>query len=120
MAMAKVYNDNFLPFTQTFEDETIHIEPEHFITMDFEKAHKFAGTYFPVAVDAGGRQKPESFKKIRVVKIGKGEEPAINNLKCQACSFIGQDKQDLDGHITSKHIGVMLDKDEVKKRTRAS
>ena len=121
MPMAKVYNDNFLPFTQKFEEETIYIEANHFITMDYEKATSFAATYFPMQLDVGGRQKPESYKKVRVEKLGDTESVKLNPLRCQGCSFIGVDKKDLDEHVTERHLHMLVDKDEYKKRaTRAS
>ena len=121
MALAKVHNDNFLPFTQEFEGKTVHIEANHYITMDHEKARMFASKYFPMQKDVGGQQKPESYKKIRVEVVGdKKELVEIDKLRCQACAFIGNTKEELDEHITERHIHLMYDKDEVKKRKRTA
>lgn len=122
MAMAQVWNDNFLPFTQDFEGETVHIEANHFITMDLEKARNFAGTYFPIQVDAGGRQKPQSFKKIRVEPIGMNDLAKLKDFKCHACNFYGQDKKDLEEHTISAHLHQMSrdDADKLLKRRKAT
>ena len=119
MPQAKVWNKNFLPFKQDFEDRDVHIEPNHYIVMDSEKAHQFACKYFPIQKDAGGQQKPESYKMIEVEIIGSQEElKAVEKLRCQACTYIGLTKEELDNHITEAHIHLMLDEDERKKRKR--
>jgi hypothetical protein len=119
LGTVKVWNDNFLPYTEVFEDKKIHIEPQRFIVMDREKAIKFLGTYHYIELDGGGVQKPESYKKLRVERIdGKQELDKINTLKCQGCSFIGTDKKDLDDHITEMHLDQMIDKEEYKKRLK--
>jgi uncharacterized C2H2 Zn-finger protein len=119
MAMAKVWNKNFLPFTQEFEGKDVHIEPNHYVVMDHEKGRMFAAKYFPIKKDAGGRQTPDSYKMIEVEVIGSKEDlEKVNKLRCQACTFVGADKKDLDTHITERHIHLMVDKDERDKRTK--
>jgi len=116
MPMAKVWNKNYLPFTQDFEGTKIHIEPNHFIVMDFEKGRQFAGKYYPIEVDAGGQQKPESYKMIVVEPLGQNEMPAVEKMRCQACAFVANNKEELDNHITDNHVNLMLDKEEREKR----
>lgn len=116
--MAKIWNDNFLPFSQDFEDEKITIQPNHFVVMDQEKGLQFVSKYYPITVDAAGMQKPESYKKLRLELFEKGQKEAteVNALKCNACGFYGTDKKDLDGHITEKHLYQLADSEERKKR----
>jgi uncharacterized C2H2 Zn-finger protein len=78
----------------------------------------FASKYFPIKRDAGGRQTIESYKKIEVEVIGdQSELKEIEKMRCQACSFVGLTKEDLDEHITENHVHLMVDEKEVKKRT---
>lgn len=112
----KLWNDNFLPFEQEFEDSVIKIPAGRFIVMDKEKAIKFRGTYYPIELDAGNRQLPKSYKKLRIEEIEKGEEIKINKNKCQACGFNALSEKDLDEHINENHIHEMLDKKEREKR----
>ena len=116
MALAKVWNENFLPFSQKFEDEVISIQPNHFIVMDMEKAHQFMSRYYPIKKDTAGVQDPSSYKKLKLEPIGEDEKKAVNDLKCNGCAFYGKDKKDLDAHITEKHLYQLADADERKKR----
>lgn len=116
MTQVKVYNDNHLPYKEEFEDEMIVIKPNSFIIMDEEKAVMFKGRYRQIERDGGGVQKPESFKKIRIAYFQAGEEKKVNELRCQACSFVANSKDELDAHINEDHLEQLLDKDEYKKR----
>lgn len=116
MTMVKVWNDNHLDYSEAFEDYHINIKAGHFITMDREKAIKFKGQYRPVEKDGGGVQKASSFKMIRLENIDKAEMKTIDSNRCQACTFIGKSKKDLDDHISEMHLDQILDKDEYKKR----
>lgn len=116
----KVWNDNVLPFTQDFEDYTVTIAANRFITMDIEKAQLFLGKYYPIERDQGGVQTVRSYKKLRIEEVDQALlAKEVEPLRCMACTFIGIDKNDLDNHITHAHLGQMLDKDEVKKRTKS-
>ena len=119
MSNVKVWNRNHYPFSQEFEGENLYIPAGHFIIMDFEKAHKFKGTYSPIELDAGGVPLPKSYKKIEIEQIGEAELPKINQHRCQACGFIGLDKKDLDDHINEKHIYDLVDNKEREKRLKA-
>ena len=119
MANVKVCNRNHYPFKQFFEEENIMIEAGRFIIMDKEKAMKFKGTYFPMEFDAGGRQKPESFKKIEIEEMGEQELVKVKKSMCQACGFIALNAKDLDEHINEKHVHDIIDKKEREKRMKA-
>ncbi len=115
----KVWNDNYLPYRETFEDDKIRIEANRFVLMDREKAIKFLGTYAPVEKDAGGTQKPESFKKLRIELLASTQELGdIKKHSCQACPFVGVDVKDLDKHVTEFHLDQLIDKKEYEKRLK--
>jgi hypothetical protein len=115
----KVWNDNYLPYRENFEDQDVRIEANRFVLMDREKAVKFLGTYAPVEKDAGGTQKPESFKKLRIELLGSTQELGqIKKTSCQACSFVGTDAKDLDKHINEFHLDQLIDKKEYEKRLK--
>jgi uncharacterized C2H2 Zn-finger protein len=119
MPNVKVYNDNFLDYKENFEDEQVYIKANGFIIMDEEKAYLFKGKAVPMLKDGGGRQKPESYKKIRVVPFAAGEEKRVSEFKCQACSFVGEDKKSYDAHVNDMHLEQLIDKDEKDKRMKA-
>lgn len=116
MPMVKLHNDNFLPFAQEFQGDMIKIDAKRFILMDEEKAIQFRGTYYPIVRDSGGQQIPSSFKMLRIEKIEQSDIPKIEKFRCQACSFYGENKVELDTHINSKHLNQLVDEDEFKKR----
>jgi uncharacterized C2H2 Zn-finger protein len=119
MPMAKVYNDNILPFQQEFEGEMIRLEPNEFKIMDHEKAVLFQKKYFPIQKDAGGQQKAESFKRIRVEMIGYAKAEELKKFQCMACNKNFEGKKEYDDHINDFHIDQLADKEEAKKRRKA-
>lgn len=116
--LVKVWNDNTLPFEQEFQGEKLKVAAQRYIMMDNEKAIMFRGQYFPMQFDAGGTQKRESYKMIRIEQMGGGELPKIDKLKCQACSYIGLNNADLDEHVNSEHLDQLINKEEYKKRAK--
>ncbi len=103
MGMCKVWNKNFLPFKQKFEDEMIAIDAGRFIIMDAEKAHMFQAAWSPIEVDAGNVPKPSSYKMIVLEAIDSEEVAKVNLLRCLACAYIGKDKKDLTDHGVKMH-----------------
>ena len=117
--MVKVWNDNHFPYRETFEDQKIVIEPKRYVLMDYEKAIKFKGTFSPIEVNAGGVQKPESYKKIRleVLKSTKEATEAVKYI-CQSCKYLAISEEDLDTHTDEKHLDQLLDEEYKKKRLK--
>jgi hypothetical protein len=121
ISTVKVWNDNYLPYQEDFEDKSLRIEANRFILMDHEKAIKFLGTISAYSTDAGGVQKPETYKKLRIERLESTKQLGdLQKHKCQACMFIGKDAKDLDDHITEYHATQLLDKKEWQKRNKAS
>lgn len=66
MNIAKVWNDNHLPFKQTWKDQDIFIPAKSFIEMEYSEAHAFKSYSYPMEKDGMGQQLPSSYKMIRV------------------------------------------------------
>jgi len=96
----KVFNDNVHDFKQNFRGEAIYIPAKGFVEMDQDDAHTFQSQYYPPEVDAGGAQKPESFKMLRVE--GGNTTPTLDPWTCQACGYKGISKKDLSDHVSAR------------------
>ena len=119
MAQVKVVNFNDYPFEQLFKGMQIRIPAGQFVLMEEDDAILFRGMYSPIDQDAGGMQKPESFKRIRIEKNITAADKGSNadaSLLCQACGFKASNKWELDGHVNDLHIDQLVDEDEQKKR----
>ena len=126
MPKIRVWNDNMYPYTEKFGDTEIKILPGKFIDMEADDAIRFCGTYSPIELDAGGQQKPESYKKLRkefiepLFEDDNGSSLSTKNpgqkIKCNVCGFEAVDQWHLDGHINACHLEQMADKDEQKRR----
>lgn len=65
--IVKVWNDNVHPYKEKFRGKTIEIGPRDYVEMDLNEAHIFLGVMPPnIEVDAGGIQKPTSYKMLRI------------------------------------------------------
>lgn len=118
--LVKVWNDNFHPYRENFEEQEIIIQANRFILMDYEKAVMFLGKISRVEVDGGGTQLPQSYKNLRIetMKDTKIELGKIEKLKCIGCSFIALNEEDFENHITEMHLDQLIDKEEYKKRLK--
>ena len=119
--LVKVHNLNVYPLDQVFKGQKIHIPPQKYVEMDYEEAVQFRGLYLPIAHDAGGVQKPESYKYI---KIDEGDVERIHRQRgligndekkdkfvCHMCSKDFITKKGLLTHIKSKHVDAMMDEE---------
>lgn len=66
MNMAKVWNDNELPFKQTWKERDIFIPAKSYIEMEYDDAHAFKSYPHPIEKDGMGQQLKSSYKMIRV------------------------------------------------------
>ena len=75
----KVWNDNVHPYREKFKNKSIEIPPHDFIEMEYHEAVYFLGTMPPnIQTDAGGTQKPISYKMLRIEKPGQAtEDPPV-------------------------------------------
>lgn len=118
MPKVKVWNDNFLPYTEKFKEEEIVIAPNRYILMDKEQAILFKGQYTPIETDGGGQPLPRSFKMIRIEDANNADIASSVKFSCHGCSFVGLDAKDLDNHVNEMHLDQLVDKDEHKKRVK--
>jgi hypothetical protein len=94
----KVWNDNTHDFTQNFKGETKHIKAGSYIEMDYWEAKSFLGKISPVVVDAAGKPKPESYKKLRI----EGKPQAFETVQafmCHADGTLHKSQAALEEHI---------------------
>lgn len=120
--MVKVWNDNEYTYTEKFKGQTLTIEPKKFISMDENEAHQFLGKMpANILVDANGRQKPESYKRLRIDK-SLATETAIAKFICNQDGKEFPNQEALDAHIEANYVEKILDEDSkrafVEKRGR--
>ena len=124
MGLVKVFNDNDIPYEEEFKGEMIKIGAGKYVVMDREKATLFKGTMIPIKVDAGGRQKKESYKKIRLVAVAPDEklqatrlqDKRTQKLRCHGCAFEADSLEKMDAHINDYHLDDLADQKEREKR----
>lgn len=118
MSLAKVWNDNHLPFTQVFKGETISIPPKGFIEMEYEEAMSFKSKGFRMEFDGMGQQKPESFKMIRVEGRPAGENQ-VTAFKCHADGSLHPTREALNEYVQKNHVQKQAEPEEkIAKKTR--
>lgn len=113
----KVWNDNEYPFSDEFKGDKITIPPKKFIEMEYYDAHEFRGKYSPIKVDGDGQHMPQSYKMIRIEKIGSPEVTQLG-VTCQACGKVYESQGVLDAHIDEQHLESMADPEVAQKRLR--
>lgn len=96
----KVWNDNVYDFKQEWRGEKIFIPAGQWVEMEDDFAHNFLCAYHPIEVDAGGNQKPQSFKRLRIE--GKAIRVNDHKLTCQACGYMAVSKKDLLTHTNER------------------
>jgi len=119
MANVRVWNDNTHPYQETFREHKIQIPPKSFIMMEESEAQIFKGTFAPPKLDADGNDIPEGYKMIRIEYVQAPQVVQVAEHLCQACSYKGSSKSDLEAHIDANHLEIMADKDEQEKRAKA-
>lgn len=113
----QVVNDNVHPYSEKFRGKEIFIKPHGSIEMDYNEAHVFLGTMPPnIEVDAGGTQKPTSYKMLRIVPLG-ADKPAepTKTFKCMADGKEFRSQAELDAYIAENHTEAMIDEDAKEK-----
>lgn len=120
MAQVKVWNDNTHPYSETFKGNEVKIPAKDFIEMEYYDAHEFKGTYKSIQRDGDNQPLPQSFKMIRI------EEPSAEKIdakieenKCVACSYRGQNAKDLFDHTVTAHAAQAVVDDEAEKALKA-
>jgi len=116
--LVKVVNDNMHPYTEKYKGQTIHIPARGSITMDLNEASHFLGTNPGVAqMDAGGQQKPETFKMLRIERMDAVPrvEPETKKFVCAADGKEFQTQAALEAHIAENYMDRMVDEDAKKK-----
>lgn len=115
--LVKVVNDNVHPYREKFRGQDIYIEPKGFIKMDLHDANLFLGTMPPnIEVDANGIQKPTSYKKLRIEKMG--AEDTRTETKTFKCMMDGQEfptQAALDAHIAENYADDIIDEEAREK-----
>src|SRR5947208_2212525 len=109
--LAKVWNDNELPFEQNFKGDMIRIAPKSFIEMEYEEAHSFAGSPSAMRFDGMGQQTKESYKMIRV----EGKPTATNEVlayKCHADGSLHPSAEALNAYVQKDNITEKLEVSE--------
>ena len=115
MKIVEVHNLNVHPYKETFKGREVLIPAKGFVKMDYEQAIQFKGTMNAVERDGDGNVLPISYKMLRIVQDGasKKEIDELNKKatasKCQACGFVGADKQELHIHIKEEHAHMIHD-----------
>lgn len=112
----KVYNDNAYEHREKFRGDLIVVPAGGSIEMNREDAVAFLGQFYPPEWDKGGRQKPESCKKLRWERIAINSDESQEELKCQACGVTAKDEVSLKSHVKAKHKHVMLDAESLEEK----
>ena len=124
MAQIRIWNDNTVPYKETFREREIHILPGKYVDMEADEATQFLGTYCPVEVDGMGNPTRESMKMLRREFIeplfddGTNNFKASDDFKCNVCGKVCVDQEHLDGHINANHLDAMADPKEAAKRRK--
>ncbi len=114
MNLAKVWNDNELPFEQKFKDQVIHIPPHDYIEMEYTEAHSFLGAPFAMKFDGMGQQTKDSYKMLRVE--GKPDtDNQVTAFKCHADGSLHASKDALNSYVQKNFsVGLEASKEAVE------
>lgn len=99
--LAKVWNDNHLPFSQVFKGDKVTIPANSCIEMEYDEAVSFKSYPFPMAFDGMGQQDPKSFKKIRV-EGRPNVETQVMAFKCHADGSLHASKDALNSYVQER------------------
>jgi hypothetical protein len=117
MALARVWNDNVYPHTEKFKEQEITIPPKSFIEMDYHEAKEFRSQFTAIKTDGERNPLPQSFKMIRVEKLGTDE--AVNlPLVCHATGKLAASEAEL-AKMNAEHIGNLEEKSKETLETTA-
>lgn len=126
MNVAKVWNDNELPFSQKWKDENVFIPAKSFIEMEYDDAIAFKSYPYPMMKDGMGQQTKESYKMIRVEGSYNGNQ-SITAFRSHVDGSIHLTKEALAAHdaefshMQVKDSAPVLDEEEIpvaKKRPK--
>lgn len=114
MGLAKVWNDNDLPFEQKFKGEVIKIPARSYIEMPYEEAISFKSYPYPMKKDGMGQQTKESYKMIRIE--GKREEAnVVTAFRCHADGSLHPTQDALNSYVQQNHKETQVEPTEKKK-----
>jgi hypothetical protein len=117
MNLAKVYNDNSIPFSQEFKGDKITIKAKGYIEMEYDEAMAFKSAPFNMEFDGMSQQKPESYKMIRVEgKPDSGNQ--VTAFKCMADGSLHPSLQALNEYVQKNHVEKQAAPEETIKKTR--
>ncbi len=113
----KVVNDNKFPYSEKYRGNMINIPAKGHIEMDINEASDFMGTNPGTAqVDANNIPKPESYKMLRIEKIGAPQAVAAEpTYVCMADGREFHSQKELDAYIEANHLDSLVDEDAKEK-----
>ena len=119
--LVKVKNQNRYPFKGLYKGSMINIDANSHISMDYDEAVQFLGTYHAPVYDKHGQQKPESYKWLIIEegdlvkalkdKIADKDQVEKTKFVCHACEKEFNTKNGLLAHIKKQHSDIMADSD---------
>lgn len=95
----KLWNDNIYDFKQRFKEVDYSIPAKGFIEIEEDEAHQLVCAYYPVERDAGGKQKPHSYKMLR---IEGRSQVAADPYQCLACGYKAYNALELKAHTEAR------------------
>jgi hypothetical protein len=114
--LVKVWNDNKHPYTEKYKGETIHIPAHSYITMDWNEASHFLGTMpSNLLVDNSGKQKPETYKMLRIEHPGQAPKADVKQWACHSCGKDLNTKAAYQAHIEEFHAEDFVDEESKEK-----
>ncbi len=117
--LAKVWNDNELPFTQVFKGDKISVPAKGYIEMEYDEAVSFKSYPSPMAFDGMGQQTKASYKMLRV----EGKPQADNQVmafKCHADGSLHASKDALNAYVQENHTTKLYEPEEkISKKAKA-
>ncbi len=114
--LAKIWNDNELPFEQVFKEEKIRIPAKSYIEMEYDEAVAFKSYPFPMKFDGMGQQLKESYKMLRVDGKPDGGNRVLA-YKCQADGSLHGSQDALNSYVQEKFVERLEVSDENPKKT---
>lgn len=115
MNVAKVWNDNELPFEQDFKGTKVKIPAKSFIEMEYDEAISFKSYPAPMRFDGMGQQTKDSYKMIRVEGTP-GANNQVTAFKCHADGSLHPSQEALNAYVQNNHAEKVEVSDENPKR----
>lgn len=113
--MAKVWNDNELPFEQDFKGTKVKIPARSFIEMEYDEAVSFKSYPSPMRFDGMGQQTKDSYKMIRVEGSPQADHKVLA-FKCHADGSLHASQDALNEYVQRNHADKVDVSEENPKR----